>query len=151
MEISGISCSFCHGEVINKQTGDMVPCNCEMAKAVGNCFTAQIPVKEKTDLKDYSSKLPMSEMQWKAFTSDRGVAGVFKFAMKKYGNVSSWRNRTPESLERYESAMLRHYAKWKNGEAIDPESGLNHWAAIACNAMTMLEFIVEDENAKGTN
>jgi hypothetical protein len=100
---------------------------------------------EKKDLKDYSTKLPMSTMQWKAFTSDRGVAGVFKFAMKKYGNVSSWRNRTSESLERYESALLRHYAKYKNGETIDPESGLHHFAAMAWNALSLLEFIIEDE------
>jgi len=103
---------------------------------------------EKKDLKDYSTKLPMAEMQLKAFLGDKGVAGIFKFAQKKYGNISSWRNRSDESVARYESAMLRHYSKVKNGEPVDPESGLNHWAAIAWNALTILEFIIEDEEAQ---
>ena len=54
-------------------------------------------------------------MQWKAFGSEQGVFGVFKFAQKKYGNVSSWRNKCPESKSRYLSAMMRHYFKIKNG------------------------------------
>jgi hypothetical protein len=99
----------------------------------------------KLDLKEHCDKLPMSSMQWKAFTGDRGVAGIFRYAMRKYGNISSWMNRSEGSIDRYESAMLRHYAKIKNGEQIDPESGLNHWAAIAWNVLTVLTFIIEDE------
>jgi len=94
----------------------------------------------KIDLKDFKDKVPANEMQWKAFGSEQGVFGVFKFALKKYGNVSSWRNKCPESKARYLSAMMRHYFKIKNGEDIDPESGLHHGAAMAWNALSYLEF-----------
>ena len=48
-------------------------------------------------------------------------------------------------MEKYESALLRHYFARKNGEVIDPESGLDHYAALAWNALTLLEFAIEDE------
>ena len=72
--------------------------------------------KGKKDLKDFSTKVPADAMQWKAIGSEQGVFGVFKFALKKYGNVSSWRNRSEDSKERYLSAMMRHYFKIKSGE-----------------------------------
>ena len=100
--------------------------------------------KSKKDLKDYSTKVPADEMQWKAIGHDWGVYGVFKFAMKKYGNVSSWRNRDDKSMGRYIAAMLRHYFKMKNGELRDPESGLLHAAHMAWCALTILEFQIED-------
>jgi len=107
-------------------------------------MTYDVNNKGKKDLKDFNNKVPVDYMQWKAFGSNQGVYGIFKFALKKYGNVSSWRNRSEDSKSRYLSAMMRHYFKIKNGEDIDPESGLHHGAAMAWNALTYLEFIIED-------
>ena len=102
----------------------------------------------KADLKDFSSKLPLSKIQWKAIASDKGVMGVYKFAQKKYGNILSWRNRSEGSLQRYLDAMIRHLLKILAGEEMDPESGLHHGAAMAWNALTYLEFVIEDMEAK---
>ena len=100
--------------------------------------------KSKADLKDYRTKLPMDVMQWKAILHEKGLAGVFEFAMKKYGNVSSWRNRTPDSMNKYQAAQLRHFRKRKLGEDIDPESGLPHLAHELWCIATQLEFYLDD-------
>lgn len=115
-----------------------------------NNFVAEISNKqfEKKDLKDFSSKLPLSKIQWKAIASDQGVMGIYKFAQKKYGNILSWRNRSEGSKERYLDAMIRHLFVILNGEDIDPESGLHHGAAMAWNALTYLEFVIEDMEKK---
>lgn len=103
----------------------------------------------KKDLKDYSSKLPVDEFQWLAIGHDRGLAGVFKFAQKKYGNISSWRCRDDESVKRYKGAMLRHMLAIMNGEDIDPESGLPHLSHLMWCVASLLEFYIQDElNAK---
>lgn len=109
---------------------------------------AQMADTGKVDLKEYKDKVPVDEMQWKAFGSPLGVYGVFKFAQQKYGNVSSWRNRSSDSKSKYLSAMIRHYFEIKNGEEIDPESGLHHGAAMAWNALSYLEFVIEDMGEK---
>ena len=98
----------------------------------------------KKDLKDYSTKIPANEMQWKAIGHAQGVLGVFGFAMKKYGNVSSWRNRDEKSLERYKAALLRHFFKMQNGELFDDESKLLHASHMAWCALTILEFQIDD-------
>jgi hypothetical protein len=101
----------------------------------------------KVDLKDYSSKLPLSQIQWKAIANDRGVLGVYKFAQKKYGNILSWRNRTPDSVQRYTDALIRHLLRILDGEVTDPESKLPHMAHLCWNALTILEFMIEDDLA----
>lgn len=102
----------------------------------------------KTDLKDWKSKLPLSDIQWKAIVNDKGIAGVYKFAQKKYGNVSSWRNRSPDSIKRYTDALLRHLFRILDGEKVDPESGLFHASHMAWCVLTILEFMIEDEEKK---
>lgn len=38
------------------------------------------------------------------------------------------------------SGMERHISKWKQGEDIDPESGLLHISHAACNALMLIEM-----------
>lgn len=99
----------------------------------------------KKDLKDYSSKLPVDEFQWLAIGHDRGLAGVFKFAQEKYGNISSWRNRDDGSVKRYRGAMLRHMIAIMIGEDIDPESKLPHLSHLMWCVASLLEFYIQDE------
>ena len=51
----------------------------------------------------------------------------------------------PEAKRRYYAAMMRHLMKWKRGDVIDDESGQNHLAHIACNAMFLLWFNKQEE------
>ena len=39
--------------------------------------------------------------------------------------------------------MLRHYIKYKNGELIDEESGLQHLSHMAWNALAVLQLDIE--------
>ena len=115
-----------------------------MEKHKNDPFHAKPDLVSKKDLKDYSTKTPLGSMQWKAIGSDQGLAGVFKFAQKKYGNVDSWRNRDGDSVKRYIDAQLRHQMKRLNGEDIDVESGLPHLAHELWCIASLLEFYIDD-------
>lgn len=61
------------------------------------------------------------------------VSIVLTYGAKKYA-ADSWRT-VPDALNRYKGALLRHWIAMEQGEWLDPESGLPHWAHIACNAL----------------
>lgn len=163
-------CTICGDVIESRHRHDFVTCKCgalsvdggldylkrsgdprhylELSENQENCNYPEPDIAaelSKVDLKDYKTKVPVTDFQWKAIGHEQGVFGVFKFALKKYGNVNSWRNRTPESMDRYISALLRHFFKMKNGELIDDESGLLHAAHMAWCALTILEFQIEDK------
>ena len=60
----------------------------------------------------------------------RAMAQVLTYGAAKYA-PNQWRG---VSVERYEAALLRHWLAWKEGEALDLESGLPHLAHVLCNA-----------------
>lgn len=72
------------------------------------------------------------------------VAEVLTFGAQKY-EANSWK-QVEGGKERYEAALLRHWAAFKLGETNDPESGLNHWAHIACNALFLVHLHSGDSN-----
>lgn len=76
------------------------------------------------------------------------VAMVLTFGAKKYA-AHSWRT-VPNALERYSDALLRHWERMQAGEWLDPESGLPHWAHIACNALFCCALACA-ERAKNTS
>ena len=59
------------------------------------------------------------------------VVKILSFGSTKYGD-NNWQNVTPFE-ERYFAALMRHIVSWRNGEKIDPESGLSHLAHAMCN------------------
>lgn len=75
------------------------------------------------------------------------VAKVLTYGAKKY-KANNWRK--VQTRERYVSALERHLAAYKNGEEVDPESGLLHISHIACNAAFLIELndlpMLEEEN-----
>jgi hypothetical protein len=71
-----------------------------------------------------------------------GLVGTF--GANKYSR-HGWLG-VPSGIDRYSSAMLRHYFKHKSGELIDPESGLYHLAHLAWNALAILELMYKEEN-----
>lgn len=70
-----------------------------------------------------------------------GTFGANKYT--RHGWIS-----VPNGIDRYSSAMLRHYFKHKNGELIDPESGLYHLSHLAWNALAVLELMYKEEIKK---
>ena len=64
------------------------------------------------------------------------IAEVMTFGANKYCD-NGWKT-VPNGLDRYKGALLRHLVAIEKGETVDPESGLDHYAHVACNALFML-------------
>ena len=75
------------------------------------------------------------------------VVKVYTFGAEKY-EENSWQN-LPDGYRRYKAALLRHLVASDKGEVNDPESGLNHLAHVAWNAIAMLHFKMEELKVKG--
>jgi hypothetical protein len=71
------------------------------------------------------------------FDALRAVAQILTFGAKKYGH-HNWKGGMDWS--RVQSAMLRHYEQFSEGEDVDKESGLLHTAHLACNALFLLAY-----------
>lgn len=70
------------------------------------------------------------------------VAQVLTFGAEKYA-AESWREIT--DTDRYLDALMRHVEAIRKGEIYDQESGLQHMAHVATNAMFLFEFQLENE------
>lgn len=66
------------------------------------------------------------------------VLKVGQFGADKY-SLGGWQ-LVSDGEKRYANAMLRHWLKRKQGEEIDPDSGLLHLAHEAWNALAILEL-----------
>lgn len=60
----------------------------------------------------------------------------------KYGSAN-WRE-VPIGVSRYLDAMLRHIAKYRDGEDVDSESGLHHLAHAGATICILLDAIACD-------
>jgi hypothetical protein len=67
----------------------------------------------------------------------RDVTQVLTFGAKKYGD-NNWKITKPES--RYIAAAMRHLEAYRDGEVLDPESGIHHLAHAACSLMFILQI-----------
>lgn len=74
------------------------------------------------------------------------VGKVLTFGAKKY-EPNNWQ-KVEDPVNRYYAAALRHLIAWREGEKIDPESGLSHLAHAACNLM-FLQYFEDLENING--
>ena len=81
------------------------------------------------------------------------VLGDFADALLKVGEVGTYgANKYDDSnglyidnaMERYLSAMLRHYLNYRRGEVFDDESKQLHLAHMAWNALAVLQFYCKD-------
>jgi hypothetical protein len=57
---------------------------------------------------------------------------------KKY-SPDNWKS-VPDGKRRYYSAALRHLAAWREGEKLDPETGLPHLSHALCCLLFMSYF-----------
>jgi hypothetical protein len=79
---------------------------------------------------------------------------VHKLGADKYGPWN-WRE-TGVCASTYVNAILRHLNAWRDGEDLDPESGITHLAHIACSANILMDAEVcgklqDDRNKRPTN
>lgn len=65
------------------------------------------------------------------------IVRVLEFGAKKY-TAEAW--RAGVAWTRVLDAAERHIVKFKRGDDIDTESGLNHLAHAACNLLFLLEY-----------
>lgn len=70
-----------------------------------------------------------------------GVAQVLTFGAKKYGD-HNWRKAG--SWSSVMDSAMRHCVAILNGETVDAESGLPHWAHLGCNLAFLIEFSTYD-------
>jgi hypothetical protein len=62
---------------------------------------------------------------------------VLTFGAQKYER-DNWQ-KVPDAKRRYFDALQRHVWAWKQGEQIDPESGIHHLAHAMCCLMFLYE------------
>ena len=67
----------------------------------------------------------------------KATVDVLTFGAQKYER-GNWKI-VPDSKRRYFDALQRHLWAWKQGEQIDPESGLHHLAHAMCCLMFLYE------------
>ena len=65
------------------------------------------------------------------------VVKVLTFGAQKYER-DNWQ-KVPDSKRRYFDALQRHAWAWKQGEQLDPESGIHHLAHAMCCLMFLYE------------
>lgn len=68
------------------------------------------------------------------------VGKVGTFGANKYTD-NGWQE-VDNGIERYASAMLRHYLAFKKGEVVDPDSNLLHLSHLAWNGLAVLELFI---------
>jgi len=66
------------------------------------------------------------------------VARILEFGANKYAR-RNWEKGMKWS--RVVGPLLRHTFKWLRGEDNDPETGYNHMAHVACNALFLCAYI----------
>jgi hypothetical protein len=80
-------------------------------------------------------KLRWDLVPWEAIEE---VVRVYTHGADKYGD-NNWMG-LEDAENRYFAALMRHLVAWRNGEHIDPDSGLKHLAQVAWNALALLWF-----------
>ena len=67
----------------------------------------------------------------------KATVDVLTFGARKYER-DNWK-KVPDSKRRYFDALQRHVWAWKEGEVLDPETGMHHLAHAMCCLMFLYE------------
>ena len=129
----GDKCAACNSQLGNHH-GDTMACpisfNSEGMPTVYHMSQVFQPIGAPTGRKDDSGKARFDLIP---FGPLEDIAKVLTFGAKKYA-PNNWQV-VQDGKERYEAAMLRHIAAYKQGELNDPETGLPHLAHAGCCLM----------------
>lgn len=93
----------------------------------------------KNDFKDGKLRwdlLPLEEIE--------DIVKVYTEGAKKYSD-NSWQN-LDYGYQRYKAALLRHLVEYEKGTKIDEDTGCQHLAQVAWNAIALLWL---DKHGKG--
>lgn len=66
------------------------------------------------------------------FKETEQIVDVLTHGAKKYA-PDNWKNVVTQGERRYFAACMRHLAAWRQGQSLDPESGLPHLAHAICS------------------
>lgn len=91
-------------------------------------------------------------LQYVPTVAEAYIALVLEAGAKKYGPFN-WRNE-PISISTYVGAIRRHIGAIADGEDLDPETGLPHWAHIAASCAIALDALslgklIDDRTTEG--
>ena len=87
----------------------------------------------------YDTEKPRMDLVLRGFShAIEDVADVGTYGAHKYTD-DGWQS-VDNGIERYLSAMIRHYLKYRQGEMYDTESELPHLSHMAWNALAVLEL-----------
>jgi len=103
-------------------------------------LTELITTKEEQGRKYDSEKLRWYLLPWDALEE---VVRVLTYGAQKYA-PNNWKKVEP-FYDRYSAALMRHFKADQVGEICDEESGLHHMAQVACNALFLLWFSLQEE------
>lgn len=83
-------------------------------------------------------KYDQGKLRWDLLplTLIEDIVKIYTFGANKYGE-NTWQN-LEGGYNRYKAAMFRHLMEFEKGNVNDNESGLNHLAHMAWNAIAML-------------
>lgn len=71
----------------------------------------------------------------------KATVEVLSYGAEKY-EPDNWQ-KVPDAKRRYFDAAMRHLWAWKEGEAVDSESELDHLSHAMCNIMFLYEHDVK--------
>jgi hypothetical protein len=97
---------------------------------------------QKANVPDGGKRWNKGKPQWSLvhFPSLVMMVRVLEFGAQKYA-ADNWKSGL--SVKQILESTIRHTAAMLDGEDIDPESGLPHYAHIQCNAM-FLAYMMEN-------
>lgn len=75
--------------------------------------------------------------------AEEELVAVLTFGCEKY-EAHGWR-KVDDRTARYYAALRRHLAKWRQGERLDPETGLLHLAHALCCLLFLLQGSLEED------
>lgn len=100
-----------------------------------NSRCSHCPLINEAGLHHDEGKPPFDLLSTKALI---GTAKVMEFGKRKY-DAHNWRKGIAWS--KIIASALRHLNVWKDGEDLDPESGLSHLDHAACCIMFLQEYL----------
>ena len=73
------------------------------------------------------------------------VLKVLEHGAAKYGDYNWIDNAAEVQWTRYQNALERHLKAFKQGQDMDKDSGLYELAHLACNALMLLQYQIENK------
>ncbi len=99
------------------------------------------------DVKQDGGKRRLDLLPWDAIDK---VGDILTYGINKYPKPKeNWRvNSKKKDIKRYEAALTRHLSEHMQGNKFDEESGMEHMAHIATNALFILALVEKYDGSK---